>query len=493
VVVLGLLAVACAAGGEAASPSGTAPTAPIGTASPSGTSTPPGSDVAAPDRPRPPPGPFAATSTIAPKDLLAVAPATCGVAVAERQNAPTAPADTVVLPPIPPETTTTTAPPIDAPTALERLRRDPRVGGGTVSASVWVDGLGEVAAANPDTALVPASNQKLLTAIGALRLLDPQERLHTDLIATGPIEDGVLRGDLVLVGGGDATLTRLGPHSLEALGHAVTDAGVHAIEGRLLVDSSRYDDERTRPAWPGDWWQSVGPPSALVADRNNYRKDQAFLEDPALANAQLLEFALTSAGVTFGAPAGHGSTATGVTLASLESPTVNELVTVMLLRSDNLIAELFVKEIGFRATHQPGSTDAGLHAIDGVLQQLCVQPLTGTSADGSGLSRDDHRSARELRRLLLAASLQPWGALFQSDISVAGQPGALGGRLTGPDTSGNVRAKGGSLAITRSLSGYLTTRSGRHAVFSVIINGPSVGGAELAIDDFVTALAQLRT
>jgi len=439
----------------------------------------------APTAPRPP---FAPTSTTAPKDLIVASPATCAVAVGETKVAYQPDA----APPTDPPQTTTTIPP-DAPTALARLQTDPRLAGATVSASVWIDGLGEVATANPDLALIPASNQKLITAIGALRLLDPQERLHTDLLATGPVEGGVLHGDLVLVGGGDPTLTRLGQHSLETIARHVTDAGIHTVTGRLLVDASRYDDERTRPSWPADWWRSVGSASALVADHNNYRLDAEFLADPALANAQLVEFALASAGVTFGAPAAHGRATSGVQLASLASATINELVTIMLLRSDNLIAELLVKEIGFRVRHEPGSTDAGLAAIDAVIRNLCVDPIRGVSADGSGLSRDNRRSARELRRLLLAAQLQPWGALFLSDISVAGQPLALGGRLNGPATSGKVRAKGGSLAVTRSLSGYVTTGSGRPAVFSVIVNGSALGQAEAAIDDFVISLATLPT
>ena len=55
------------------------------------------------------------------------------------------------------------------------------------------------------------------------------------------------------------------------------------------------------------------------------------------------------------------------------------------------------------------------------------------------------------------------------------------------------QAKGGSLAVTRALSGYLTTASGRHVVFSVIVNGPRLGAADDAIDEFVTNLASLVT
>lgn len=436
-------------------------------------------------------------STTAAPGLRPVEAPTCAIPVAAtaETSGHLAPPVAVTEPPAPPDTvssTTTTTVPANAQAALGLLRNDPRVAGNTVSVSVWIDGLGEVASQNPDAALVPASNQKLLTAMGALRLLDPQERLRTELFTTGPVVDGVLEGDLVIVGGGDPTVTLGGDHGLEAFTRAAVAAGIRRVDGRVLVDDSRYDDVRRGQAWPDDWATYAGSMSALVADRNRYRQDAAFLADPALGHGEVFRFSLTAAGIAVAGDVGHTVLTQGVRLASLDSPTITELVTIMMFRSDNLIAELLVKEIGFRATHRPGSTAAGLAAIRQLTQSLClVGALTGIDADGSGLSYDDRRSARELRRLLLAALLQPWGVEYLMTLSVAGTPDALGGRLVGPRTSGNVRAKGGSLAVSRSLSGYLTTASGRHAVFSIILNGPRVGRAEEAIDEFVTNLASL--
>ena len=70
--------------------------------------------------------------------------------------------------------------------------------------------------------------------------------------------------------------------------------------------------------------------------------------------------------------------------------------------------------------------------------------------------------------------------------------GAFIGRLDGPLTTGRVRAKGGSLAVARTLSGYATTLGGRQLTFSVLINGGITTETEHAIDDFVTRLVQLR-
>jgi len=441
---------------------------------------------------------FLATTSTGPAASRPIEPATCAFPIAATSAAaPDAPPTSAG----PSATTTTTTPqpdgttpaPPDARAALARFSTDPRVAGTTRSVSIWMDGIGEVASENPDQAMIVASNQKLLTALGALRLLDPNERLHTDLVATGPVEAGVLHGDLVVVAGGDPTLTRTGDHSLETLAKAVADVGIHRIDGRLLVDDSRYDAQRSVDGWTDDWPRWVGPLSAFSADHNQYRKEATFLRDPALGNAELLQFALTTGGIAVTGGVGRGTAPSGVRLASIESATVTEIVTVMLFRSDNFIAEMLLKELGYRHAHdgRPGTTAEGLVAVREVTSQLCTS-LAGADADGSGFSTADRHSARELRRLLLAAQLQPWGPSFTSTISLAGQPDALGGRLDGPRTAGNVRAKGGSLSVAKSLSGYLRTASGRNVVFSIVLNNGNLTKAEDAIDDFVTNLASLR-
>src|SRR5260370_6121685 len=67
---------------------------------------------------------------------------------------------------------------------------------------------------NPDRLFVPASNMKLFTTALALERLGPQYRFKTQIGSDTPIDaDGTLVGDLVLVGGGDPTLSgREAPH-----------------------------------------------------------------------------------------------------------------------------------------------------------------------------------------------------------------------------------------------------------------------------------------
>lgn len=383
------------------------------------------------------------------------------------------------------------APAATVPPGLSRLAGDaaddPRLQGLALGLSVWVEGYGEVGAHFADLRLLPASNQKLFTAMGAFALLPADLRLVTEVRATGPVAGGTLDGDLVLVGGGDATLRSTGSHSLVALAEQVAAAGITSVTGRVVVDESRYDGLRTAPGW--EYWHlpdSVGPLSALLVDQNRYRADAAFLADPGPANAARFVEALAAAGVVVegGTSAGARS---GAVVARLASARLDDLVLRMLTFSDNMIAELLVKEIGLQ-TSGIGSTRAGLAAIDLALAELCV-PLTGLEADGSGLSRLNYRSAREWRTLLQAAQAAPWWERLVAALPVAGETGTLRRRFLDTPAAGNARAKTGSLFVARTLSGTVSTADGRRVFFSALVNGADPRPGRAVIDELVVALA----
>ena len=120
-----------------------------------------------------------------------------------------------------------------------------------------------MAATRADVPLIPASNQKLLVGAVALDVLGPRHRFTTEVRAGAPVSDGVT-GDLFLVGGGDPLLTSdaypvendlnpvINPTSLDALADAVVAAGVERVEGAVVGDASRYDDEWYVPSWSAD-------------------------------------------------------------------------------------------------------------------------------------------------------------------------------------------------------------------------------------------------
>ena len=118
---------------------------------------------------------------------------------------------------------------------------DARIAPNAASVSVWIDGLGEVLTRDPDVALAPASNQKLLTADGRRwRSSGPTPCLATE-VRLAP------SGDLVIVPGGDPTLASAGPHSLAELAAQVRARGATQVAGALLVDETRHDGARRAP------------------------------------------------------------------------------------------------------------------------------------------------------------------------------------------------------------------------------------------------------
>ncbi len=371
--------------------------------------------------------------------------------------------------------------------ALEWGLTDPRFADSAVSASIWIEGYGEVATRDPDTPLLPASNEKLLTAVGVYDVLPADHRFQTVVRADGPIAGGVLDGDLVLVGRGDPTLTRSGPHSLDVLALGVRARGITRVTGVLRYDESHFDGAREAEGWldrhvPGN----VGPQSALMVEGNRYRTDPAYEADPARGNAEEFARSLFRMGTVVAGGIEPGG-ASGAVVAETSSAPSRELVRTMLLESDNVLAEALWREVGAVARGD-GSVAAATGAVETLLAEDCLD-LEGTVGDGSGLSRTDRRSAREWRTLLGVIRDEPWWPELVAALPEGGRSGTLRARFHGTAAEGNVRAKTGTIQGGIALSGYLDTADDRAAVFSIVVNGPAAGSGISAVDDLVAAIA----
>ncbi|MFW6372023.1 MAG: D-alanyl-D-alanine carboxypeptidase/D-alanyl-D-alanine-endopeptidase [Bacteroidota bacterium] len=115
---------------------------------------------------------------------------------------------------------------------------------------------------NSDKLMIPASVLKLVTSAAALEILGPDYRFQTRLGYQGNIENGILKGDLIVIGGGDPALGSeyfpnhyFAPHFLEAWAASVKSAGINKVEGRLITDISLYNSEQIPPTWT---WEDMG-------------------------------------------------------------------------------------------------------------------------------------------------------------------------------------------------------------------------------------------
>lgn len=115
---------------------------------------------------------------------------------------------------------------------------------------------------NGDRLFVPASNTKLVVAAAATLLLPPTWRYRTSVYASGPVQDSVLRGDLVLYGRGDPTLDAA---ALGELADSLLARGIRRVEGDVIGDASYFDSVPYHYSWENyDLnWEDAAPVGAL--------------------------------------------------------------------------------------------------------------------------------------------------------------------------------------------------------------------------------------
>lgn len=362
-------------------------------------------------------------------------------------------------------------------------------GGGSASGLLVVDaGTGKmVCAGAPNRPRSLASNMKLFTTSAALSQLGPETRIPTKVFRDGPIDAaGVLHGNLYLQGGGDPTLgtpafydsylAGLGT-SIFALTPQIKAAGITSITGRLYADDTIFD--RLRGVADSDYATSsyIGPLSGLDFNSgfSGATSSSGFAADPAKLAASKLARSLQHAGVEVPSQVALGATPPNAErVAMVRSPTLTRIVNTTDVWSDNFFAEMLVKLLGARLGGA-GTTAAGAAVVEGFARSHG----SGVHAvDGSGLTRSNRASPRQVVSLLLAMREDPAGEDFIQDLAVAGKEGTVAERMRGTAAYGRCRTKTGTLTGVSNLSGYCFNRSGRIMAFSILMNG--VGNLTLA-------------
>lgn len=160
-------------------------------------------------------------------------------------------------------------PPIDpAPSRADSARRELRdVITGLVDAPAFANAHWGVLIVDPaagDTLysrnagklFMPASNQKIITGAVALARLGPGWRWRTPVLATGPVANGVLRGDLGIIGSGDPSVSDrvLGDamRPLRAVADSLAARGVRRIAGRVVAMGDAFPDSTHGFGWAWD-------------------------------------------------------------------------------------------------------------------------------------------------------------------------------------------------------------------------------------------------
>ena len=344
--------------------------------------------------------------------------------------------------------------------------------------------------------VTPASTVKLLTAVAALTALDPADTFETTVVS------GASPGEVVLVGGGDPTLSRTAPSLSYPGAPTVDDLATQVVAAlpagtdvtRVVVDSSLFSGPLTAPGWgPGDAPSTYAAPitatavdGARVSAGSLARSGQPGLDaGAALADA----LGAPSATVVLGqAPAGAR------TLGTVESAPVVRQVEQMLSMSDNVLAETLARQVAI-ARDEPATFAGAAQAVTDAVEAAGIPVGDVTLADSSGLSATNSLTADVLTTLVAGAADGSLGdaAGLLAGLPIAGYAGTLADRgdddpATAP---GTVRAKTGTLLGVHALAGTVVTVDGRLLAFAAVADAATGGGAaaEAVLDEFAAQLA----
>jgi D-alanyl-D-alanine carboxypeptidase/D-alanyl-D-alanine-endopeptidase (penicillin-binding protein 4) len=366
--------------------------------------------------------------------------------------------------------------------------------GAGVSAEIVDVATGDVLVGmDADDPATPASTAKLLTAVAALTTLDPTETLKTTVVA------GATPGEVVLVGGGDPTLSRTAPSQNYPGAPTVADLATQVVAGlpagtpvtRVVVDSSLFTGPLTASGWgPADAPSGYAAPvtatavdGARVTPGSTARSGQPGLDaGSALADA----LGASGAAVVLGeAPAGAR------TLATVQSAPIARLVEQALSMSDNMLAEALARQVAL-ARDLPASFAGAAQAVTEALADAGVDVTGVALSDGSGLSREDRIPAGVLTAVVRGAADGSIGgaSALLSGLPVAGYDGTLADRGDAAAAPGTVRAKTGTLLGVHALAGTAVTAEGRLLAFAIVADGSAnEAAAEAALDDVAAVLA----
>lgn len=391
---------------------------------------------------------------------------------------------------------------------------------------------------NADTLLLPASTQKLLTAVAATAYLGADFRFHTGLYSHFPIRDGKIPGDLYLKFSGDPTLTR---QHINDLLTQLLDQGLNLIEGNLYLVGNT-DEQLQAPGWV---WDDLGicfaaPVSSFVINQNcihgqlktklaseksqlvfsqslpvkihntavfDKTKKETFCDldlkrlannefslsgcypgnkdiklaiaitDPSLFAKDTVEQLVNSSQIKITGDifVSHSLAEHTSLIGQHSSKTLPVLLDTMLLKSDNLIADSLLKQLGQSYFKQAGNFKNGSRAMREILTQEGVNLTHAQIVDGSGLSRYNLISAKQLSQVLsLLYTDERFMGLIDS-LPISGVSGTLKYKsyFSKKPLVNYVYAKTGSMQGVDNLAGFIKKPYFDDTLFVVLENGQS--------------------
>ncbi|WP_076411461.1 D-alanyl-D-alanine carboxypeptidase/D-alanyl-D-alanine-endopeptidase [Shewanella sp. UCD-KL12] len=391
---------------------------------------------------------------------------------------------------------------------------------------------------NADTLLLPASTMKLLTAVGATSVLGKEFRYQTQFFSHYPIANGVIDGDLYIKFSGDPTLklsdfrevfkqlSDQGLHKisgnvylvgetneqLQAPGWVWDDLGIcyaapvssfiinrNCIHAELKAKLASSKSQLSMPSY-----LPVSIENTAVFDKtennpfcelsltrlasNQFNLSGCFpgskslklaiaITDPSLFAQQSLAQLFKSNQIKLkGSVYLNGNLPKYRSLiASHESAPLKDIVKTMLVKSDNLIADSLLKELGRTIYGAPGSFSKGALALKEVLVRDGVALDYAQIIDGSGLSRYNLLSARQLSQVLNLIYKDTRFDYIIDSLPISGISGTLKYKTSfnKPPLKQHILAKTGSMQGVDNLAGFIRAKAIDDTLFVIMENGQS--------------------
>lgn len=305
---------------------------------------------------------------------------------------------------------------------------------------------------NTETPLIPASIMKSVTTAALIEKAGADYRYHTRVYIDGPLDMGILRGNLIVEGACDPSLnTEYEPYASDIL-REITESlkmmGIHQIEGRIIIDESGFAGPSRPESWQkADFSQSYGTGSHALNYSDNASGKNS-VENPSGVFVAALRSALSREGI--GVEGKDLGEFRRTQMLDHLSATVDEIMRSCMMRSDNLFAESMLRTYGKISGGDGSTTDAA--ARETRHWQGKKMPMEGVEIiDGSGLSRSNRVTADFMTAVLNDMS---GDATYASFFPLAGQEGTLKKFLAGTPLDSYIAMKTGSMNGIQCYAGY---------------------------------------
>lgn len=370
---------------------------------------------------------------------------------------------------------------------------------------------------NETTSLIPASTTKLLTTETAMNLLGENFKWITQLEYSGTIEDGILNGNLYIVGSGDPSLgtNKAGASSysniISDFISATKEKGIKKINGDIIIQTGVFKLNKSQSlpesiVWleNGNYYLPVGTTheinpqnEKLIAKKSNpFSENKNYyyispyigqmvyadkfdggnlttkLPDAPAYLANNLRATMLKSGLPV-----TGKVVTKTTdpnpelrevITSYRSPTLSEIIMYTNQHSDNALAEATLRMVGFQKLGDQ-TIEAGRMVVNNHLKSVGFETDGLNYYDGSGLSRANVVTPISQVKFLASLMNEKYYNSFYESLPIGGQTGTLK-RMFNTTGNGQVFAKTGTLNKVKTLAGYMKTNSGKTLVFSLLIN-----------------------